>query len=193
MNITPKNFRVEPMHQKCAIIGTPVIERTWVESGTPYLPLIFTMIGWWVVSRQNDKRERRKEIREQIKQFEQRVDAVIAATTQYYMLDGKDAKCAELSTKMRYNISVLDPLRKRIELAGLQCDIVIEILAFKQAVTGDKFESMSRKKLQANDPHLSEVTNAGFELVDKFEKSYFSCFPVRSFWSSLIFRKSDPT
>jgi hypothetical protein len=185
MNKTPKNFQVDPTQQKCAIIGVPVVEKTWVEYGTPYLPLIFTMIGWWVVSRQNDKRERRKEIREQIKQFEQRIDAIIAATTQYYMLDGKDAKCPELSTKMRYNISALDPLRKRIELAGLKCDIVIEILAFKQAVTGDKFESVSRKKLQANDPLLSEVANAGFELVDKFEKSYFSAFPVSSFWSFL--------
>jgi isoleucyl-tRNA synthetase len=185
MNKIGKISEANPTQQKHAVVGIPEIQKTWVEYGTPYLPLIFTIIGWWVVSRQNDKRERRKEIREQIKQFEQRIDAIIAATIQYYILDGKDAKCAELSTKMRYNISVLDPLRKRIELAGLNCDIVNETLAFKQAVTGDKFESASRKKLQANDPLLLEVANAGFELVDKFEKSYFSTFPASSFWSFL--------
>ena len=185
MDKATRTFQSDPTQQKCAIIGVPVIEKTWVEYGTPYLPLIFTMIGWWVVSRQNDKRERRKEIREQIKQFEQRIDVIIAATTQYYMLEGKDAKCAELSTKMRHNIGVLGPIRKRIELAGLKCNIVDEILAFKQVVTGDLFESVSRKKLQASDPLLSEVANAGFELVDKFEKSYFSSYPSSSSWSFL--------
>jgi hypothetical protein len=182
-----KIVQANTTQQKYSVVGIPEAQKTWVEYSTPYLPLVLTIIGWLVVSRQNDKRERRKEIRELIKQIEQRVDTIIGATTQYYSLHGKDSKCAELSTKIRHNISALDPLRKRIELAGLRCKIVTEILAFKQKVTGGQFESVDRKKLPVNDPYLSEVATAGFELVDKFEKSYFSTFPVSSLW---LFHKS---
>lgn len=172
-----------PSQEKTAFVVVPQAEKTLVEYGTPYLPLVLTIIGWWVVSRQNDRRERRKEIRELIKQVEQRVDIIIATTTEYYVLDGKDPKCAELATKIRYNISALDPLRKRINAAGLECDTVGEIILFKQSVTGGQFETASRKKLLSGHASMSESATAGFDLVDKFEKSYFATFPVVARWA----------
>ncbi len=169
--------------EKTAVVAVPQVEKTWIEFSTPYLPLFLTIVGWWVVSVQNDRRERRKEIRELIKQVEQRVESIVATTTEYYALDGKDPKCAELSAKIRYNISALDPLRKRIKSAGLECDVVGEIVIFKQSVTGGQFESPSRKKLPGGNANVSESATAGFDLVDKFEKSYFANFPVKSRWA----------
>jgi hypothetical protein len=166
-----------------AVVGVAKFEKTWVDYGTPYLPLLLTIIGWWVVSNQNDRRERRKEIRELIKQVEQRVDTIISTATAYYALDGKDLKCPELAAKMRYNISALEPLRKRIKIAGLECEIVEEIISFKQAVTGGQFESVGRKKHQGGHENMTETATAGFALIDKFETAYFTKFPVRASWS----------
>lgn len=153
--------------------------KTTFEYVTPYLPVIITILGWWIVSRQNDRRERRKEVRELVKQAEQRVDAVLSLAMEFYALPGKDPRCAELAAKIRYNLGTLDPLRQRLDANGLKCDAVSEIIAFKQSITGGEFESQARKKLAQNSHFLVEAAATGFALIDKFERAYLLAFPVK--------------
>lgn len=155
-----------------------------IELWGPYLPLALTMIGWVIVSRQHDRRERRKEIRDLIKLIEVRIDDVLKSATEYYALDGKDSKCQAIAFKIRYGINGLDPLQKRLKAAGLAVKISPEIIAFRQAVTGGSFESSVRKKSDANGSIVAEAAAAGFELVAKLEETYFAAFPakMRSFW-----------
>jgi hypothetical protein len=156
---------------------------TLIESWTPYLPLVLTMIGWIIVSRQHDRRERRKEIRDLIKLIELRVDDVLRNATEYYALDGDDPKCQGVGFKMRYGISGIDPLQKRLRAAGLNVKINDELVVFRQAVTGGSFESSVRKKNDTNGSIMAEAAASGFELVGKLEETYFAAFPakVRSF------------
>ena len=153
--------------------------KTTIEYFTPYLPLLITILGWWIVSRQNDRRERRKEVRELIKQAELRVDVVLSLAMEFYALAGKDPKCAELAAKIRYNLGTLDPLRRRLDANGLKCDALTEIIAFKQSITGGDFESLARKKLLQNSHLLLEASAAGFALIDKLETAYLSAFRVK--------------
>lgn len=155
-----------------------------IDSLTPYLPLALTMIGWIIVSRQHDRRERRKEIRDLIKLIETWVDDVLKSATEYYALDGDDPKCQGIAFKMRYGINGIDPLQKRLRSAGLDIKISDELMTFRQAVTGGSFESSVRKKNDANGSIIAEAAASGFELVGKLEETYFAAFPakMRSFW-----------
>lgn len=137
------------------------------------------MIGWIIVSRQHDRRERRKEIRDLIKLIEVRVDDVLKSATEYYALDGDDPKCQAIAFKMRYGISGIDPLQKRLKAAGLDVKVSSEIRAFRQAVTGGSFDSIVRKKNDTNGWAVAEAAASGFELVGKLEETYFAAFPAK--------------
>lgn len=153
--------------------------KTTIEYFTPYFPVIVTILGWWIVSRQNDRRERRKEVRELIKQVEQRVDVVLGLAMEFYGIPGKDQRCAELAAKIRYNLSSLDPLRQRLDSNGLKCEAVQEIIAFRQSITGGEFESAQRKKLASSSHLFTEAAATGFALIDKLEHAYLLAFPVK--------------
>ncbi len=154
-------------------------QKTNLDYITPYFPVIVTIFGWWLVSRQNDRRERRKEVRELVGKAEQRVDMALGLATEFYALSGKDPRCAELAAKIRYNLGTLDPLRQRLDANGLKCEALSEIIALKQSLTGGEFESLGREKLPQNSHLLVDAAATGFALIDKFEQAYLQAFPVK--------------
>jgi hypothetical protein len=147
-----------------------------IQFWTPYFPLLLTMVGWFVVSKQNDKRERRKEFREQLGLIEQRVDDALALSTEYYALDGKDGRCPELAAKIRHKLASLGPLQKRLQVAGLSVEATPEIVMLKQAIMGGQFETRARKKSQESGAIAVEAAAAGFAVVDKFEAAFVKRF-----------------
>jgi hypothetical protein len=166
--------------QPKVIVAMPQpVAKSQLEIWTPYLPLALTIVGWLVVSRQHDKRERRKELRELIKQIELRVDDALSLTTEYYAIDGKDARCDELGAKIRYKLNALGPLQTRVRTGGLDVKATDEIVEFKQSIMGGSFESKSRTKMVSGGAVIAEAAVAGFALVDKFEKAYFDTFKLR--------------
>jgi hypothetical protein len=161
------------------VIQPQPVTKTFIESWTPYLPLALTMVGWIIVSRQHDRRERRKEIRDLIKLIELRVDEVLKNATEYYTLDGDDPKCQAIASKIRYGINGIDPLQKRLRVAGLDAKISDELVVFRQAVTGGSFDSSARKKNDSYGSIMAEAAAAGFQLVGKLEEKYFAAFPTK--------------
>jgi hypothetical protein len=145
---------------------------------TPYLPLVLTIVGWLVLSRQQDKRERRKEIRELIRMIENRVDSILELTTDYYGLPGDDPKCRSLELKIKQSFNGVRSLHKRLNSAGFRCDVRPEFVHFRQSVMLGEFESLARKPDTANGEALSVVASAGFELVSKIDRAYFETFAV---------------
>jgi hypothetical protein len=178
--IKPVNKAATASQQKAVIeVKLEQTPKAVAEYFTPYLPVIITILGWWIVSRQNDRRERRKEVRELVRQAEQRVDSVLGHAMEFYSLPGKDPKCAELAAKIRYNLGTLDPLRQRLDANGLKCEAISEIIAFKQSITAEEFESQARKKLAQNSHLLVDAAATGFALIDKLERAYLQAFPVK--------------
>jgi hypothetical protein len=106
---------------------------------TPYLPLVLTIVGWVVLSGQQDKRERRKEIRELVRMIESRVDSILELTTEYYGLSGDDQKCASLEQRVLQNFNSIRSIRGRLASAGFHCNVDADYLKFRQAATGGNF------------------------------------------------------
>ena len=150
---------------------------------TPYLPIILTIFGWYVVSRQHNRRERRKEIRELIKLIETKADAILAMATEYYSIDGKNKKCSELETKIRYHFDAIKSLEERVKHAGLPVNVVDKRRDFKLSVTSGEFESRTRTKMSENSNIIPEMATNAVTLIDEFEKAYFKSFPVRFGWN----------
>jgi hypothetical protein len=169
---------------KVVILQPQPIAKTAIESWLPYLPLVVTLVGWAVINGQNNRRERRKELRDLIRQVEQRVDSILDNAASYFALDGSALASRELEHKIRSGFSGTSQLLSRLKAAGWNHKTQEEFIAFKQAVTGGQFESTSRKKSDASGALLAESATAGFAFVSKLEENYFSTFPVRMkpFW-----------
>lgn len=182
------NSKPVPEKGAVAVVEQPAPLGHYVEIWAPYFPLALTMLGWFVVSRQHNQRERRKEVRELVRLVEQRVDDILDQAAEYYSLDGKDPKCPALASKMRFGLSAIGQLLKRLRAAGLEPAANDELIAFRQAVTGGNFETVARQRQDSGGAVLAESSASGFALVSKLEENYFSAFPVRmkplwQFWA----------
>jgi hypothetical protein len=145
---------------------------------TPYLPLALTIVGWVVLSGQQDKRERRKEIRELVRMIESRVDSILELTTEYYGLPGDDPKCASFEQRIFQNFNAIRSIRGRMTSAGFRCNVDAEYVKFHQAATGGSFQSRSRKPDGENVEVIGLVAACGFKLVGKIDRAYFDKFSV---------------
>lgn len=181
---TPKPDQLT--QSKVIIVPAQQPQKSQVEQIVPYLPLLLTILGWHIVSKQNDKRERRKEIRDLIKLIEQKADAVLSTATEYYSINGIDKKCPELETRIRYHLEAIKSLEGRIKKAGLSVTLKDERVGLKQSVTGNEFESRARKKINENNVIISEVAAASVALMEKLENAYFQSYPVRFGWNPFL-------
>ena len=145
---------------------------------TPYLPLALTIVGWVVLSGQQDKRERRKEIRELVRMIESRVDKILELTTEYYGLAGSDPKCASLEQIIFQSFNAIRTIRGRLVSAGFRCNVDSEYLKFHQAATGGDFQSRSRLPNTENIEVIGPIAACGFTLVGKIDRAYFEKFSV---------------
>lgn len=110
--------------------------RPFVEDVAPFVTWALIVIGWWIVSRQNDKRERRREIRELIKTLEQRLDEITESVAEYYSVDGNSAKATELAPRIKAHVATVRMIVDRISAAGLPVNVVEQSVLLRQAATG---------------------------------------------------------
>ena len=144
-----------------------------------FVPWMLVVIGWLVVSRQNDARERRKDLRELVKSLSERLDRILANWSSYSMLDGSDPEASAYSDKVKSDISSLTLFMRRINQAGLRFAGESHIRLLRQQATGDDFESKSRKRSIEGHASYAMLALISMDFLRDLEAAYFLTYPVR--------------
>ncbi len=105
----------------------------------PWLPPLLTVLGWWVVSRQTNRRERRKEIRSIVDAVKKRV--VDTAAQSIGCMCGK-SRDAAAESEVKAALDELEIEMSRLPFYASRKEMVKAMADFADACTGGDFESV---------------------------------------------------
>lgn len=143
----------------------------------PLLTPLLVIIGWFVVSRDNDRRETRKEIRAQLNELAQRLDALTNSAVTYYCdtqnTDRNSAVTLEIQLKqglerLAMNISSIGRIEPSFEEAH---DVLDKLYT---AITGhQKFESRTYGgTLARDDEAVLSIALRSAQLLNDLDEIY---------------------
>lgn len=153
---------------------------TSLSSYLPFLPAIITIIGWYVVAKQTEWRELRKEIREHLGDLRESGASVIALATRYWLGgDAPDAPAAAIELKAE--VARLARISATLNLSGLAIETAELVADVREAATGGSFETKNRPIDSDEDSaRLGEVASAVEDLLAAADVAYFEHFQRKS-------------
>lgn len=140
------------------------------------VPVGATIAGWFVVARQTDRREFRKEVREQIKELRASTDEVRDRATEYWLrADPKSASVAAVSLKAE--LKRMARLAQAIASAGLDFQVADRVADVRRLATGGDFETKNRKRNAADDAdRITDIVGALEDLLTAVDAAFYTIF-----------------
>jgi hypothetical protein len=137
-----------------------------------FAPLLLTIVGWWLVNRQSNKRETRKEHRALVDAAKREIVKIADDAASYFM-----DTMSPLSPKIKWSLDVLEIELERLPDAGAEHFMLFEALAcFAEACTGGEFEQKNRARLDHTSAEIREIyltRNRLLSVVDRhFDRVY---------------------
>jgi len=155
----------------------------YIEAARWVVPSLLIVLGWSVVSRGNDRRETRKEVRQFLDRTISSVENIrknaLDCLTQSVCDDSKKLELA------------IDPelLRMETALALLQLKSdkkVVDGRRLRKSVSDNgQYRVHGRKKLDMDHRVLTEINDAAAELIAELEKAYRDTYQKESFFKGL--------
>lgn len=137
-----------------------------------FLPVILTVVGWYLVNRQNNLRENRKEFRALFDRL--KVDLMeISKKSVDYKLGG----AADLSEKIKWALQDLEVDLERIP-DFKESDLMSAFVDFSDACMGEDFEVEGRRVLTVKSVEVQNVylhRNRVVQLLETWFGSKFKC------------------
>lgn len=131
----------------------------WVKALAPVGSWLLVILGWWVVRLDHNRREQRKEIRALIDAVLVGLDILEEQAVRYYTTtDGQNSGAlgASIRTGLRRVAMeckhITDATEKRI-------DCTEPLVAVRQAITAEPFDSINRAPLLEESERLDEIRN----------------------------------
>lgn len=139
--------------------------------------ILAAISGWFVASRLQDQRERRKEIRSLIDEAKSLVNDCHRLTLKYYSAENT-AHNGPLPAEIKLKILLISQYFLIISQAGLYVNATSEIIRFKQLATGDFFETKDFFKRNEDLEWQANFIAATNELWMLLDKRYFASFKI---------------
>ncbi|WP_147276274.1 hypothetical protein [Sphingomonas aracearum] len=139
------------------------------------LPAGLTILGWFVVARQTDRREFRKELREQLKELRTSMDEVRLRSAAYWLWE--DVKTSGPSAiALSSEVKRLSRYLRNLESAGLRFESTGLIIAIRSLATGGDFQSRSRVRSEADEERLEDLSGAIEDALSRVDNAFYSYF-----------------
>ena len=136
------------------------------------VPWVIVIAGWWLVNRQNNIREKRKEIRTIIDKVQSLLDEVESQAIQYHT----NQESSDLAFQLKRSLN--QKLRNRLDILKLRSLDVEKcyplLKQFRQAVTLENFDTSNFKPQNISDDLIKNVWVAKDKLSHELEKSFAS-------------------
>jgi hypothetical protein len=140
----------------------------------PVVQMLVVVVGWKIVSKGNDKRERRKEVRSLLNEIRAKVLEIEGQALDYYRL--APSKSVALGTSIKQNLKHVGMLSTTIVKFHENFDLSSQLMLFRQKVSGQDFETATRQIRQADDRLFVEISSAATDLIDQMESIYSSTY-----------------
>lgn len=139
----------------------------WTKDVLPWAPPALTVLGWYLVNTQSNKREVRKEMRSACDRCKALAKEAVVLGVQYWV-GSKDVAAWQVKVvldELDIEVCRFPEHQGRAELLGKYADLV-------DAITGYDFESSSPKSREPGDPVMREMTKARQRLLVEIEHQY---------------------
>jgi hypothetical protein len=137
---------------------------------TQIVTWISVIAGWWLVNRQNNIRENRKEIRALIDKIQLSLDEIESQAIQYNTNEQSSELAFQLKRSLNQKLrSKLDVLKLR-KLNLDKCDTFLK--QFRQAVTLENFDTSSFRPQHISDDLIKKIWLTKDKLSNELEKCF---------------------
>lgn len=144
------------------------------------MPVVATVAGWLVVSRQHDLRARRQEIRSLIDELRERCDRAVEAADVYWNTSTTAAERKSAAVKLKAGFPAVTRILNSISAAGLAFEGWEFVVQMRQAATGEEFERKGRRPRSADQEKVLDMSLAAEDLMGAVDQAYFGQFPIRN-------------
>lgn len=137
-----------------------------------FVTWFLVVLGWWIVSRQNDKREHRKEVRTEVTDAITQIQSIEEIARTYLLTTaGRSQEARTLERQLKTRLQRLAfALRRLRDHDGI--DAIAELIVFKEAVSGDDFETVQRQRCEADSDRPDGVSAAANTLTHFLEHEF---------------------
>lgn len=138
----------------------------------PFVQVLLILAGWLWVSRDNDKREKRKELRALLNKIRECCYQVEAKAIDYYLHDpGEGAGSALAAMRLKAEIGRLALDCSHVNtMSGVSLDASVQDL--RMAITGNGLDDATRKKREIQEPVFTQITQAVLVLIEDMEQAF---------------------
>jgi len=136
--------------------------------------VIVALMGWYLVERFARKREKRSDLRALARAFSASVDDIVITASELYRLNGADPRSFALAASLRAKLGDLPKVLKTFDDAGMKFDTTMQMKCFRQAVTGNDFDSLSRQASPPDGHIFNMIAAAAQDLTRQVSFSIFN-------------------
>jgi len=151
--------------------------RSWLQSAVPFsqafgplLSLVAIAVGWFYVSRDNDKREGRKELRELLNHIRTQVLKLEELAHDYFHKGPAETRA--LAMDIKREMQRLADLLMTLKGRDPKFKFDSQLATFRSVVTGSDFDSAAREIRQCTDRLFLEITSASLGLTSELERIF---------------------
>ena len=144
---------------------------------TPVVQWGLIIFGWLVVSRDNDRREQRKEIRSMLNDISKLIIDIQDDAHSYYV-SSPDSTSSFKELKIKEKIQRLE---RMIDIVGQQkagFKKKKELISFRRLVTGRQFESKERTALPSEHRLHLEISASAKDLILSLESKFQTAYTL---------------
>jgi hypothetical protein len=140
----------------------------------PVVQALVVVIGWKVVSRDNDKREARKEIRSILNEVRRLSLEVETLAVQYYQSRVEDGR--DQGTLLKRHFKQIGILLTSTTRQNHKVELSAPLADFRSEVTGADFESSTRVQVEMGHARIQALADATTRFLDEVEIIFASAY-----------------
>jgi len=142
----------------------------------PVASVILVALGWVWISRDNDRRESRKEIRTELNDLRDLIRDIEMSARSYFRTTPDDPESDRLSSLIKRSLQTLAGRLIAIKLRWKELDLDSDLTSFRRRITSGDFDSRQRRAISSTDLLILEIENAGQSLIDAIERAFATSF-----------------
>lgn len=138
----------------------------------PLLTFATVVVGWLWVSKDNNKRESRKELRANLNEIRELVLTIEGAARTYFQKPPADEEGHRLGFQIKRDLQHLAGRLTSLKICDKTLVFDNEMAGYRSCITGRDFESNAREVRHYDDLLFLEICNSGQSLIDTIERAY---------------------